>query len=580
VFFPTQKETFLGFLVQGPYRTTPARDNVPEHDPSNQALVRETAVLLADVLRELRDDRLLTVDVASALPLEVARFQPGTMLRPLFDSARTVLAQEQVIPLAGGGYGAAADLKLAGDAAVRELLGPDQLGLLYGAGQPLAFTQESITESQAPHLWRYLREEIGIDEVTPEAVVARVSREFLSVQSDEWIRRFYAFLHQDSALWRAPRFPDEQPGPARTRPIIRLEDGSQVTPFDSLDRPTAYLPGPAGAGFPTVRRGVADFPAARRFLEALGFTEPDVVAEVLEIILPRYRRLDVSDLDAAAHDADLECVVRALAEAPAGRRQELLEQLQQTAFLVGENAATGERRLMTPTTLYQRTKYMEIYFDGNPDAWFADDSYGPWFAQLRDMGIRENVQISARRTNQAGFVVIADEFARHERGIGGFDPGAQIDGVDFALHHPNHARSEYVWNVLLAPNRHLVAGVVEKSVREEFVDSSLENVRSAIGVAASGSAWLPGPDGTFHRPAELQPDDLPPTYQRDEVLAAALGMIQSAVAQASRQLGIPPDVLWGLSVSPDLVEMIQNELKARAAAGGNPPADTGGQDAS
>jgi hypothetical protein len=327
-----------------------------------------------------------------------------------------------------------------------------------------------------------------------------------------------------------------------------------------------------------VRRAVADFPAARQFLEALGFAEPDVVAEVLEIILPRYSRLEVADLDAAQHDADLECVMRALAEAPAGRRQELLDQLQQTAFLVGENAATGERRLMTPTRLYQRTKYMETYFEGNPDAWFADDSYGPWFAQLRDMGIRENVQICARKTNQAGFVIIADEFARHERGIDGFDPGAQIDGLDFALQHPNHARSEYVWNVLLAPNRHLVAGAVEKSVREEFADASRENIRSAIGMAAAGSAWLPGPDGTFHRPAELQPDDLPPTYQRDEVLAAALGMIQSAVAEASRQLGIPPDVLWGLSVSPDLVEMIQRELRARAAAGRDPLADAGGQD--
>ena len=38
VFFPTEKETFLGFLIQGPYRTTPARDNVPEHDQWNQGL--------------------------------------------------------------------------------------------------------------------------------------------------------------------------------------------------------------------------------------------------------------------------------------------------------------------------------------------------------------------------------------------------------------------------------------------------------------------------------------------------------------------------------------------------------------
>jgi hypothetical protein len=576
VFFPTQKETFLGFLIQGPYRTTPARDNVPQHDPSNQALVRETAALLVDVLRELRDDGLLTADVLEALPVDAARFQPAAMFRPLFDSVRAALAEEALIPVAGGGYGAAGELKLAGGAGLRGLLLPDQLGVLYGAGHPLAFADESITESRTPLLWRYLREEIGVDEVTPEAAVARVTREFLVVQSDEWISRFYAFLYHNSALWRAPRFPGEQPGPARTRPVIRLEDGSHVTPFDSGDRPAAYLPGAAGTGFPTVRRAVADFPAAREFLEALKFTEPDVVDEVLEIVLPRYGHLDVAGLDAAQHDADLECVVRALAEAAAGRRQRLLEQVQQTAFLVGENAATGEKRLMTPVMLYQRSKYLEIYFDGNPGAWFADDAYGPWLVQLRGMGVRESVEIRTRDTNQLGYVVIADEFARHERGIAGFDPEAEIDGLDFALHHPDHARSEYVWNVLLTPHRHLVAGVVEKSVREEFADSSRENVRSAIGTAAASAAWLPGPDGAFHRPAELSLDDLPPTYTRDEMLAEALRMIQSAVAEASRQLGLPPEVLWGLSVHPDLVATIERELKIRAAAGRSPEGNAGG----
>ena len=567
VFFPTQKETFLGFLIQGPYRTTPARDNVPDHDPSNQALVRETAALLAEVLLELRDDGLLTADVLQALPVDAARFQPGSMFRPLFDAVRAALVLEQLIPVAGGGYGAAGEVALPSDAGLRELLLPDQLGVLYGAGQPLAFAHESITETRAPLLWRYLRDEIGIDEVTPEAVVSRATREFLAVQSDAWTSRFYVFLHQDSALWRAPESPGELPGPARARPIIRLEDGSQVTPFDSGDRPAAYLPGPAATGFPTVRRAVADVPGARHFLEALKFTEPDVVAEVLDNVLPRYSGLDVADLDAAQHDADLECVFRALAESAAGRRQQLLEQLQQTAFLVGENAATGERRLMVPTVLYPRTKDLEIYFDGSPDAWFADDAYGPWLVQLRGVGVREGVELHARTADQLGYVVIADEFARHERGIEGFDPGAEIDGLDFALRHPGHARSEYVWNVLLAPNWHLVTGVVEKSVRQEFKDSSRENIRSAIGMAATGAAWLPGPDGTFRRPAELSLDDLPPTYQRDEALAKALGMIQSVVAEAGRQLGLPPEVLLGLSAYPDLVTTIQLELRKRAAAG-------------
>ncbi len=579
VFFPTQKETFLGFLIQGPYRTTPARDNVPDHDASNQALVGATAALLADVLQELRDDKLLTVNVLEMLPIDAARFQPGTMFRPLFDAVRTAVAQEELIPVAGGGYGAAGQLKLARGAGLHELFPPDQLGVLYGAGLPFAFADESITESRTPLLWRYLREEIGIDEVTPEAVVARATREFLVVQSDEWIRRFYEFIYRAPDLWRPPGFPGEQPGPARTQPIIRLEDGRHVAPFDSGDHPAAYLPGPAETSLPTVRRAIAGFPAARQFLEALRFTEPDVVAEVLDGILPRYSGMDIADLDAAQHDADLECVVRALAEAAAGRRQELLEQLQHTAFLVGENAATGERRLMAPTILYQRTKYLEIYFDGNPDAWFADDAYGPWFPQLRGMGVRENVELRARDADQLGYVVVADEFARHERGLGGFDPEAEIDGLDFALSHPDHARSEYVWNFLLAANRHLIAGVVEKSVRQEFMDSSRENIRSVIGLAATSSAWLPRPDGTFHRPAELQLDDLPPTYKRDEVVAKALGMTQSVVAEASRQLGVPLEVLWGLSAYPDLVATIERELESRSTGRRSPEADEGDHDA-
>src|SRR5205823_248355 len=174
VSFPTEKETFLGFLVQGPYRTTPARDNVPGHDPSNQLLVRETGTLLGGVLRELRDDGLLD---------------------------------------------------------------PEQLGVLCGADRPVRFADASITEHLAPVLWRYLRDEIGIDEVTPAEVVARVTREFLEAQPDEWITRFYAFLYHNSPEWEA----------ARAAPVIRLEDGSQVAPFDGQGRLAVYLPGPVAS---------------------------------------------------------------------------------------------------------------------------------------------------------------------------------------------------------------------------------------------------------------------------------------------------------------------------------------------
>jgi hypothetical protein len=593
VFFPTQKETFLGFLIQGPYRTTPARDNVPGDDPANQALVGATAALLVSVLRELRTGGLLTGEVLQALPLDPARFAPGSMLRPLFDAVRTALTGEDLIPAAGGGYAAARNLKLASPGDLGGLLSPRQLGALFQADHPLSFAQLPRNENQSAVLTRYLREEIGVGEVTPADLLARATSGFLGAQPDEWITRFYGFLYSDPVLWREPRVPGEPAGPARTRPIIRLEDGRQVAAFDSAGRPAAYLPasyepGPAGTGFPTVRRAVADTPVARAFLEALKFTEPDIVTEVLEIILPRYAQgggnsgtdgegpLAVAALDPAQHAADLECIMRALDEADAGRRQRLLEQLQQTAFLIAENAATGEQRLLPPPALYQRSRDLEIYLDGNPDAWFAGDAYGPWLAQLRGMGVRDQVEVQARAPGPLGHVLIVAGFAQHERGVDGFDPAARIDGLEFALRHPGHARAEYVWNVLLAPNRRLVGGVVEKSVRESFADSSTENVRSSIGLAAAAEAWLPGPDGNFHQPAGLSLDDLPPTFARDEGLAQALGMSQPVVSQASRRLGIPVEVLWGLSAHPDLVAGIERELKLRSAGrnpldGGPPP---------
>jgi hypothetical protein len=563
VFFPTAKETFLGFLIQGPYRTTPARDNIPEHDIWNQDLVRETAALLAEVLRELRDEELLTVDVLQAMPLDAMRFQPRTMFHPIFSSARAALLHQELIPVAGGGYGSAQALKLARGAGLRDLLLPGQLGELYGTETPLAFAHDSITENRTPDLWRYLREEIGVDEVTPEVVVARVTREFLAAQSDDWTARFYAFLFQNAALWREPRFRGQQPGAARAKPIIRLEDGSQVEPFDARGLPAAYLPGSAETEFPTVRQVIADVPDARQFLEALKFTEPDVVAEVLDKVVPRYKHLDAASLDPAQHEADLGRIARALAEAGSDRRLKLREQLIGTAFVVGENAETGETRLMRPCALYQRTEDLEMYFDGNPGAWFLQETYKPWLDYLRDLGVRDAVAVSTRHPNRLGYVTIVDVFGQHERGLDGFDSAAEIDGLDFALGQPSGARSEFVWNVLLAPNRQLIAGTVERSGRMEFIDASREDIKSAIGRTAATSEWLPGPDGEFCRPAELLVDDLPPGFKRDEVLAKALDMVQPVVEEASRQLGISPAVLRGLSERPDLVAMIEQELRSR-----------------
>ena len=66
---PTELQTNLGFLVDGPYRTNLNRENVPWDDDWNQKLVKESARLLVRSLRWLRDEHRLDAEVFKCLPL-------------------------------------------------------------------------------------------------------------------------------------------------------------------------------------------------------------------------------------------------------------------------------------------------------------------------------------------------------------------------------------------------------------------------------------------------------------------------------------------------------------------------------
>ncbi|MBA9004151.1 hypothetical protein [Thermomonospora cellulosilytica] len=405
--------------------------------------------------------------------------------------------------------------------------------------------------------------------MTGEGVIGKITAEFLSVQPDDWLVRFYGFLQQNQALWRAPRWRGDPPGPARMKPIIRLEDGSHVRPFDAADKPNAYLPGSTGTRFPTVRRSIAAAPEAKQFLEALGLTEPDVVAEVMEYVIPRYHDTTPDQLDPEQHTEDLNLISKALSKASGRRREQLTITLQRTPFVISRNAATNRTGLRTPADTYMGTPELQLFFEGNPDAWLADDLYRPWLPVLQELGLQDRVRVTAKKPDWRNHVILIHGWGLHERGLNGFDPHAQIDGLEYALRHPTLTRSAYVWNNLLIPNSHLIAGIIEKSSRKDFSDPELKAATSQIGAIAKRERWLPNAHGGFRSPSELRLDDLPQSFTRDHVLAKALGMIQPVLEEASRELGIPAEILRALKDHPDLLEKLDQEIRARAQADRN-----------
>lgn len=562
VFFPTAVETHLGFLVQGAYQTTPARDNVPVDSDWNATLVQETGELIVETLTTLRDAGLLTVDVVDTLPLRPDHFAERSMFHPIYLRLREALQNEPLLPGAEGRFVAGRAAKLARGAQLVNLLTPQQLGELFGRRYPLHWLSTEITATRHPDLYRYL---VGASpsipplvpdiEVRGETVLTLVTTEFLQARSDEWMVDFYRVLNSLSDLWSL----------AARKPIIRLEDGSQVEAKSPNGRINAFLPSAASSGYPTIRPSLVADEHIKNFLRYLGLAEPDLVTLVREKVLPKYAAGAGRFISRAEHGNDLQQIAEALASSGGLQHLELVHALANSPCLLGRNAADGQVEYRRPCDLYSSSPPLYMYFHGNPEAWFIAEPGSPLSqSSLEELQVRGEVLLSRRTGDSKGHVNLAKQWGWHTRGRDNFDPGFSIDGLDHALNHITPEKSIYIWNKLVVPNAHLVRGIVESSTKQSFVDAEQTDTLSKAGKLLIEHPWLLGQDG-FHRPGDLSPDDLAPGYAANSEVAKALGMLPAALGAVAMMVDVSEeDLRFLLEHREEVADLRRKIEKARA----------------
>lgn len=363
VYFPTIVTTNLGFLLQGPYRTTPSRDNVPRNDEWNRHLVEETSGLLITALHNTKELGLLNVNTLSTLPIDAAKFSQNSMFEPLFTDVRNALKAESLLPKFGGDYVPGERAKLAYTQEVRDLISSLQLGQLFENENELFWLHEDITPDRTPELRQYLIRELEIAEVRPEAVVSRLSKEFLELQTDDWVLRLYEFLNRQPGLLR--RLTDV--------PLVRLSDGTHV-PAKDKGGSQAFLPASIETEFPTVRPAVCASQEARKFLEALGLTEPDAVDDVIWNVLPKYRKNEITARP-EDYDSDIRRILRAFASDSTTQRNKLVSALRNCMFVRAFKPLDVSKWFTTPENVYLATERLKRLFEGVPNVLLVDDSY-------------------------------------------------------------------------------------------------------------------------------------------------------------------------------------------------------------
>ena len=310
----------------------------------------------------------------------------------------------------------------------------------------------------------------------------------------------------------------------RRKEIIRLEDGTQVLPFDEKGKPIAYLPTGSRSDLKTVKMSIFQDDKAKEFFCALGLTTPDATDEVIRLILPLYTASTLPEYNAQEYALQLDTIARAIESCKPDESNELREHLLKTPFLRACNAVcTTQCRWLRPDEAYLSSWEMKTWFEGNEEAHFisgAVTKHSAWpqilkflnsrqkyFGREEQVVISPHLQFRARTSSEHEELVLSYRHGWHRK-CRGFDPQAQIDGLIYALEDINMERAQILWR-LLTRQTYLVEGAVIQSTRQDYSNAEFNYMLSTAGHQCCEHVWLPDASGNFHLPADIMLSELP-----------------------------------------------------------------------
>lgn len=195
VYFPTETESKLDFIVQGPYRTTPNRSSVPADEDENIALAEQTAKLLRQSLLELRDMGMVDLSLMRILPIDEERFDVYPLFQPLYDEVWELLSNEEILPnKTEKGYVKASHALIARSKELVEIFSDDLISELYDDGKHYQWLPVSLTETGPfKNVLSYFSNQLEIEVVRPEDLRSHFNsnRKFLEARKDEWMVQLY-----------------------------------------------------------------------------------------------------------------------------------------------------------------------------------------------------------------------------------------------------------------------------------------------------------------------------------------------------------------------------------------------------
>ena len=438
VFFPTEKETNLNFVIQGPYKTTPNRENIPFNDPDNMKILNETGNLIADSLTFLKYLGYLDVNLLTLLPLKPN--DTNIIYKNIYECIKLKLQQDELLPTYDNKFSNANSVILARGEELPGFLSNEDIYVLFEKNYWL---NTKITYDRTRDLRDYLINELGIKEVDFGVFANKITKDFLSTKSDEWIVSFYDKLLNQSSLWN-------EKGLLRRKPIIRLNDDEHIEPFDNNGNIQVYLPSETNSDYPTVKKEIVNNKEALTFLKNLGLSEPDLFAEIKEYIIPRYSEGKLNSYQ--SYLIDLEKMISCYESTVGEKKTWLISALKNIPIVLCQNSLTKQDDFQKPNNAYFKTNSLIEYFDG-VEKYFVSDDILDHFKQVSEFLGSIGVSGLPRRLS-AGKKPLNLDWNEKRRYTGNtgrdvYYTDFELDGLADSLKSITESKSKIIWNILL-----------------------------------------------------------------------------------------------------------------------------------
>ncbi|MBW2647404.1 MAG: hypothetical protein JRE23_14770, partial [Deltaproteobacteria bacterium] len=557
VYFPTGKKTGLAFLIQGPFKTTKARNDIKD-DPANQQILETAAHLAADSLETLRDFKLLDVSSYLALPLQMPE---DSFFHPVYDRIRETLRTKPLLPAYDGTFIKPQEAKLARGKELVQLFSPEQLSLLFGK-ETLSWLDASITESGAMadlHTYLVGRKKYSWSkdwEIEPlcdgllvdaDTLAPKLTADFLGKQPLTWLVKFIQHTAQG-------------PLALKRTPFIRLiSNNKQVSlPADAaMPRPAWFAPQDAPGldltVFPLVHPELAANGDVRKFLEKEGIREIDAVAIVEKSVLPKYQGTNAC-FNESTYRVDLRRIREAYGKANDTEKAQLNTSLNKSAWLAcvhasGNASDTIVWKKPAESDLLEKSADHETWFDGleDVDAYFLHFSVIEILSGELNKLAKTTTALTTNLSPNDYTVSLLNQHSNNKQGLKGFKPNATIVGIKSAWANWNQDRSRVLWKSLLSAPLKIISGETQYATNRQRLDIAPKKIEyTDVGKLCREKDWLIDKSGNWCRPSELMLTDLPEGFETTSIaaneLAVKLGMKQPEREQALEMVtGGDPD---------------------------------------